>query len=214
MAGYVEYNLSAKSKLLTELKFINSLNGRNGWKVELVDENIFVWTVHLYNFPTSSTIASGLRSFQEKFNIGNGDIVLEVRFANYPEEPPHIRVVSPRIQYLTGLVQFDGSLCVDFLTRNNWAENRCLSMESIFSKIKSSLIENDACIDLRTFKPYDVKAALNSYVRHTRDQVIQSGTKFNEKYYIFSSAFSKRCFDVKVNLSALGKFIVASRIYS
>ena len=204
--NHVEYSLSTKGYLLTELKFINTVNGRNGWKIELVDENIYVWTVHLYNFPLSSSIASGLRTFQEKFNIGNGDVVLEIRFGNFPEEPPHIRVVSPRIQYLTGLVQFDGSFCVDFLTRTNWPENKCLSMESIISKLKTSLIENDASIDLRTFKPYDVKAALNSYVRHSRTEVIPIGTKFNEKYYIFSSAFSKRCFDVKVNLKALGRF--------
>jgi len=208
LAGqYVDYSLKAKTAILRELKTVNYTNGKNGWRVELVDGNIYVWSVHIYEFPSSSQIASGLKEYQKKYNVGSGEVVLEIRFGNYPEEPPHIRVVSPRLQYLTGLVQFDGTICPEFLMRDNWAENKCLAIESIITKLKNVLIENEAKVDNRTFKHYDAKIALNSYVRFGRMNtfVIPTTNSFNEKYFIFSSAFSKRCFDVKVNLKALEK---------
>ncbi|KAG2386614.1 hypothetical protein C9374_002358 [Naegleria lovaniensis] len=202
---YIEYSLTARKRILSELKLINPVNGRNGWRVDLVDGNIYVWTVSLFNFPTTSSIASGLARFKEKYQFGSDEVVLEIRFGNYPDEPPHLRVVSPRIQYLTGLVRFDGTICPEFMTKSNWNENKFLTIESIISKVKNILIDNDAKVDLRTFKHYDVKNALNSYVRQMRVLSIPSSNKFKEKYFIFSSAFSKRCFDVSVNLKALEK---------
>nr|CAG4714532.1 unnamed protein product [Naegleria fowleri] len=91
------------------------------------------------------------------------------------------------------------------MTKANWNENKFLTIESIISKVKNILIDHDAKVDLRTFKSYDVKNALNSYVRQMRVLSIPSSNKFKEKYFIFSSAFSKRCFDVSVNLKALEK---------
>ncbi|KAL9654342.1 hypothetical protein ABK040_010371 [Willaertia magna] len=204
---YVEFSLSAKPMLLSELKTLTKNNGKYGLKVELVDENIYVWTIHISDFPSETLLAKGLKEFHEKFNIGDGALILELRFGNYPDEPPHCRVVSPRLEYLTGFVQFDGTIAPDFLTHEHWKSYNFTKMENLIKDIKNILVQHDAKVDLRTFKPYDVKAAISNYIRSQRfnSTVIPTTNKFNEKYFIFSSGFSKRCFDSHLNVKVLEK---------
>jgi ubiquitin-conjugating enzyme E2 Q len=71
---------------------------------------------------------------------------LEVKFtALFPTQPPVIRLIRPRLEYLTGNVTFGGTFCNDLLT--NWKGQ---SMENLLTSLRQSLIDDGARVDLRT----------------------------------------------------------------
>ena len=56
-------------------------------------------------------------------------------------DPPSIRVVSPRMDYLqsTGSVTTGGTLCHPWLTKGGWKS--ALKLEELISSVKKTLIE-------------------------------------------------------------------------
>jgi ubiquitin-protein ligase len=189
------YNEEARQHVLKEVASIMKRQAqyiREGFEIELVDENPFVWNVRLFNFPEDSDLANDLEQYHQRYELGEKDIVVEIKFTGaFPSEPPAVRVVKPRLQYLTGQVTFDGFLCVDFLLPQKW--NRHAHMDTIIQQIKNSLIENKARVDLRTHFEYDTKQASEAYVRQQqfRSFRVPTANNFTQNMFVFSTEFSK-----------------------
>jgi ubiquitin-protein ligase len=201
------FSESARQLVLKEISSIMKRQAqhiRDGIEVELVDENPFLWHVHLFNFPDESDLANDLEQYHKKFELGNKDVVIELKFTGgFPNEPPAVRVVKPRLQYLTGQVAFDGSVCVDFLLPQKW--NKHAHLDTVIHQIKTSLIENNARVDLRTHFEYDPKQASEGWVRQQqfRSFILPTANKFSENMFVFSTEFSKNILQSNSKLNQL-----------
>eukprot|EP01135_Chromosphaera_perkinsii_P009326 Nk52_evm2s1737 gene=Nk52_evmTU2s1737 len=85
--------------------------------VQTEDENS-TWYVRLFapNFPANSGLYTDM---QESKRNGNTDSVqLELSFpANYPIDPPFVRVTAPRFKWHTGCVTWGGAIAIETLVK-------------------------------------------------------------------------------------------------
>eukprot|EP01122_Echinamoeba_exundans_P013274 TRINITY_DN5768_c0_g1_i1.p1 TRINITY_DN5768_c0_g1~~TRINITY_DN5768_c0_g1_i1.p1 ORF type:complete len:190 (-),score=23.41 TRINITY_DN5768_c0_g1_i1:58-627(-) len=118
---------------------------KEGFRVELVDSNLYRWRVYLFDFPNESQISQDLKLFEEA--TGKKEVCLEVTFpSDFPDSPPFIRVIYPRFHQYTGHITIGGSLCVKELTRSGWS--RSVDFVSLFIFLRNLLIEGGALVDM------------------------------------------------------------------
>lgn len=69
---------------------------------------MFLWDVELGDFPKGSLLQKDLVSYAKK--MGRKAVVeLEMKFPkDYPMNPPFVRILRPRFQFLTGTVHLEG----------------------------------------------------------------------------------------------------------
>lgn len=132
-------------------------------------DNVYQWIIELHSFEESLPLARQLK------DRGLKSVVLEMRFgANYPMEPPFVRVIKPRFLPFNsgggGHVTAGGSICMELLTNSGW---------SAVSSIESVLLQVRMAISSREPKPaqlesggrgggmveYGVGEAVDAYVR-------------------------------------------------
>jgi len=119
--------------------------GKDGYTVDVVDDNIYKWHVKLHSFEAPTQIHEDL--FLYEGATGRGHVLLEVLFPHdFPASPPFIRVVYPRFHQYTGHITIGGSICIHDLTRSGWnPENH---MATFFVLVRNLLVEGFALIDM------------------------------------------------------------------
>jgi len=94
-------------------------------------------------------------------------ILIQICFHNnHPQHPPLVRIVGPRLKYLSGNVTFSGVVCLDQLTTQGWRP--IFTVQQICEWVAASLIENNARLDIRTRTGYQEEEALAT--RLTREK--------------------------------------------
>lgn len=130
-------------------------------------DNVYQWIVELHSFEETLPLAKQMK------DRGIKSVVLEMRFgANYPHEPPFVRVIKPRFLSFNagggGHVTAGGSICMELLTNSGWLGT---------SSIESVLLQVRMAVSSREPKPaqlegrgagdrgYGVGEAIDAYVR-------------------------------------------------
>ena len=108
---------------------------------------MYVWqaTLDVFAFDIEGTMRDDfirLRDLEKQ----RAAIQFEIRFdANFPFNPPFIRIVKPRFGFHTGHVTIGGSICMQSLTPSGWIPVR--TVESVFIEILFNMQEGGAQLD-------------------------------------------------------------------
>lgn len=107
-----------------------------------------------------------LRKDMEAF--GYNEILTEfILPPNYPFEPPFVRLLNPRFQFMTGHITSGGSICMELLTNQGWTQTT--TMQKILLIIKMNMLDGGARIDpVDHSKPYGMSEAKSAYDRMLR----------------------------------------------
>jgi len=152
-------------RLMDELKiFTPEHSAKFGYSIETVDDNLYNWQIKLFNFPTDSKLYKDLAVYNKKNKIDY--IMLDVTFPEqFPYQPPFIRVLYPRFQFMTGHITIGGSICMEVLTSSGWSPG--YSIENLIMQIKSEIVDphGEARIDLSRNDHYNIHEAKESFDR-------------------------------------------------
>jgi len=136
-----------------------------GWTL-LADklDRMDVWPFLLSGFADKLPLAKDLKKHAQD------GIALEISFADeYPEKPPFVRVVSPRLmRYQEGAgghVTAGGSICLELLTTSGW-DPRC-TIEAILQIVQVLLSSKKPAARLaKNYNvPYTIEEARRAFVR-------------------------------------------------
>lgn len=153
------------------LKLLEMKGGLDGIGVDIPDDaNGFTWKA-LITAPEDDPklpLLQGLRKFAELTEHEYPAAVeLELSFTkNYPFDPPFVRVVRPRFEFMTGHVTQGGSICIELLTASGWSP--AYSLESLLVQLRALFVSGNAKIDTTSHlkkMPYGKKTALENFKR-------------------------------------------------
>merc|ERR1711988_256282 len=68
----------------------------NGYSVKAIDDNIYHWSVKIYDFPADSALASDLTLLDSTHNYDYVEIEMEFAMDLYPMYPPLVKLIRPR----------------------------------------------------------------------------------------------------------------------
>lgn len=124
----------ASQRIMEELRHINASSPeKNGYSVEPVEDNIYLWEVQLFDFDKAEPIAKDLAHLRMRA------IVMRISFPeDYPFSPPFCRIVRPRFVFHTGHVTVGGSICNELLSAKGWSPEN--TIESVIMSIRSSFL--------------------------------------------------------------------------
>lgn len=99
----------------------------------------------------------------DKMNVET--IKMEIRIpANYPFEPPFIRILNPKFAFRTGHITIGGSICMDLLTKQGWVPS--MSISKIMVTIVQNMIAGGARLEPGGQKYiYSLQEAQNAFTR-------------------------------------------------
>ncbi|KAL0481776.1 ubiquitin fusion degradation protein 1 [Acrasis kona] len=166
-------------------------NKRDGYELTLTQSSPFFFQVELFNFQCAS--------------LSNQSIHLEFMFNCDPKQPPQVRVLYPRLEYLTGSVCFDGQLRSKPLLKDTYNQNGGLIQ--LIKKIKQEL-ESDGARVYRSMTMYDKD--LPDYVLTCRD-VETSGVTYDSllrKKTLLAFSFDYAKDNFLMNFNSLGDRII------
>ena len=129
-------HLSGVERITSEFKRLHrSLHNGQVSQVSnmvLVDDKIAQWQLELRDFHDSIPAGRQLNEDLQQLKAQHGQdfLLMEITFPqNYPQEPPFLRVVSPRCVWYTGHVTAGGAICLEVLTNtgsaNGWRSDYC-----------------------------------------------------------------------------------------
>lgn len=89
---------------------------------------------------------------------------------SFPNEPPFIRVISPRMQFHTGHVTVGGSICTELLTtgtNNGWCKHKETQSapRNLFKFLYNLIIDGGAKVDLNNLHKYTMGEAKEAFKR-------------------------------------------------
>lgn len=124
-----------------------------------VDESdLLVWEVHLFDF-CDEPLASDMKTRRLD------RLTLRVHFPdNYPNAPPFVHMLRPRLKEGTGYVFNGGGICMELLTPQQWSP--ATSINALIMSVRAMLIVGKAA--LRTTAP-GAKEADYCYADAARD---------------------------------------------
>lgn len=135
---------------------------KDGYEVDLADDNIYKWHVRLANFDPTVNLATDIAMYESA--MGRDHVLLEVIFPpQYPSRPPFIRVVYPRFHQWTGHITVGGSICVEDLTMTGWKPDYDLSC--FFVMVRNLLMEGGALVNMDNLSDYSEEEARAAFVR-------------------------------------------------
>lgn len=105
--------------------------------IELVDDNINLWTVGL-KMDDESNLNENIVIDMLKYGVKH--ITLELEFTGYPFMPPFVRVKHPRFKAISGHVTIGGSICTEILTNGGWTPQ---NIDTILLTVKSIIFEGN-----------------------------------------------------------------------
>ena len=129
-------HLSGIKRITSEFKHLHRSvqNGQSNQlsNLILVNDEVTQWRFELKNFDDSVATGHQLnQDLQQLMSQHHQDFLLmELTFPQaYPQEPPFLRVVSPRCVWYTGHVTAGGAICLEVLTNtgsaNGWRSDYC-----------------------------------------------------------------------------------------
>jgi ubiquitin-conjugating enzyme E2 Q len=144
--------------------------------LSLVDErDACVWRLRMRDFDTSTrggaALNADLRELVARYASSDPSVTdavtLEVRFpyAAYPNEPPFVRVVSPRARWYTGHVTAGGSVCVEVLAPHAWRPE--FSVASVLETLKHAFVSVEPAVIKTRFGPGGVAGPLRVDLEQT-----------------------------------------------
>jgi len=140
-------------------------SAKDGFSIELIDDNLFKWNIYLFNFDENTQIKEDLQIFKEA--TGKDKVLLEVTFPfHYPAGPPFIRVVYPRFHQYTGHITIGGSVCIKDLTSSGW--NSKYELFPFIIMMRNLLLEGGALIDMDNLSEYTEQEASEAFNRVAR----------------------------------------------
>ena len=90
---------------------------------------------------SAKDLAEDLVELKRRFTGFNGKITMELNFTNeYPEEPPLIRIVLPRMIWYTGFVTAGGSICAEFLVRGSQKYNKDYKISQLLRMVRFNML--------------------------------------------------------------------------
>jgi ubiquitin-conjugating enzyme E2 Q len=139
-----------------------------GWYVDpnLTSGNLYQWIVEFHSFDKDLPLAKDMKAAKLR------SIILEVRFpANYPMNPPFVRVIRPRFLEFQagggGHVTIGGAMCMELLTSTSWSA--VMSMESLLLQVRLAITSTDPqparLSTRRGVQDYSVGEAIAAYTR-------------------------------------------------
>lgn len=106
--------------------------------------DLYTWDLHLYDFETDQEIAGDLRARNME------RLTLRMLFpADYPNSPPFVHMLRPRLREGTGYVLNGGGICMELLTPSEWSP--ATSISALVMSVRAMLICGQA--RLRTASP-------------------------------------------------------------
>jgi ubiquitin-protein ligase len=128
-------HLSGIKRITSEFKHLHRSvqNGQSNQlsNLILVNDEVTQWRFELKNFDDSVATGHQLNQDLQLMSQHHQDFLLmELTFPQaYPQEPPFLRVVSPRCVWYTGHVTAGGAICLEVLTNtgsaNGWRSDYC-----------------------------------------------------------------------------------------
>lgn len=158
-------------RIMKEIKMMEKYNqgsvDNNGLEMNfnILEDQINIWRCHITK--NNFTDCKDLITDFEKYNINavEFEVLLPER---YPFEPPFIRIVSPRFEFLSGHITRGGSICMELLTRQGWTSS--ISIDKVLLMIKQNMMDGNARIDSRMIgKVYGYREAVEAYDRMLRN---------------------------------------------
>lgn len=152
----------ASARLAQELRHIAaSRPAENGYRVALVDDDLYLWEVCFFGFDAAEPIARDMAA------LGVAEIVMHVRFPpDYPFAPPFCRIVRPRFAFHTGHVTVGGSICMELLTRHGWSPEN--TVEALCMSVRSTWLAGGARLDRHNRRDYTEAEAREAFQRLVR----------------------------------------------
>ena len=127
------------------------LQKEEGIEVPFDEENFLKkWIIHI----------------KDKINLKNigGSMTIEYHFVNdYPFSPPFVRMVSPRLEPLTGHITRGGAFCMEDLTNQGWSPSK--NAFSVIQTIKELIKVGDGKLHSTNKTPYTFDEAKASFER-------------------------------------------------
>lgn len=151
---------AATKRLMDELRNYKPDSAKAlGYSLEPIGDELYRWHIRMFDFPDSA-LARDLAKTEHQH------ILWEVCFPEqYPFEPPFVRVIYPRFQFMTGHITSGGSFCSEVTTTTGW--NPSWSIEALIMQIKVELIDpkGEARLDLANKQPYGLEEAKAAFER-------------------------------------------------
>lgn len=109
-------------------------------------EKLSVWGVTIPSIAYKESFPTLFEELEEHklvHQTTDSGIALELQFPyTFPTDPPMVRVLRPRFQYMTGHVTIGGSLCAQFLTSSGWTSK--MPMDLLLLSVRNLFIDGKA----------------------------------------------------------------------
>ena len=138
-----------------------------GLSVSLPDEgDVYRWECAMRP-PADTPLARELSAFAEKHKRPE-TVQMEIHFTDsFPNEPPFIRIVSPRFAFHSGHITMGGSICTELLTTSGWSP--AYTLESVLVDIRATIVQGDGRLDpSQAHVPYALQEAREAFDRVAR----------------------------------------------
>jgi len=141
-------SVTASDRLLKELRAVYKSEAVKQGKmtVEPIEDNIYELKVVMYSFDPDSTLAKDLETVSDE---KGEQIGVELRFhfsADYPFDPPFVRVVSPVL--IGGYVFAGGAICMELLTKDGWSPS--YTIETVCLQLSATIVRGKGRVFFRT----------------------------------------------------------------
>jgi len=152
----------ATQRISSELTHIMKTEpAKQGYSVEPVGDNLYLWELKFFNFDPNDEIAKDLKRMHKDH------ILLHIAFPpTYPLNPPFVRVIRPRFVFRTGHVTVGGSICTELLTNTGWSPAN--TIEAVIVSVRAQFMEGGARLDMTNKHDYteaEAKEAFNRMVQ-------------------------------------------------
>lgn len=116
-----------------------------GFEAEPIDESdLHTWELRLYDFEPDQPISQDMR------DRGIDHLALRVLFPpDYPNSPPFVHMLRPRLRESTGYVLSGGGICMELLTPSQWSP--ATSVSALVQSIRAMLLTGS--VRLRSTQP-------------------------------------------------------------
>jgi ubiquitin-protein ligase len=165
-------NSKAKKEIIKRCEKLKNVDlNKKGFSLKPIGDNMFKWEIRLFGF--EKKLEKDLKNHAEKYNYDktpslNETIICEMLFKiDFPEKPPVIRLLRPRLKYGTGNVSFSGTFDTNSLLHDDWEEN--LDLITLIESIRNDLIDGKARIDMKTNIFYDNNTFKDTYNRQKKN---------------------------------------------
>jgi len=129
---------------MKELQRLQALEGRDGSRAlhafeaaPLDDTDLYVWELRLFDFDKDDPICADLQARRLEH------LALRVHFPlEYPNKPPFVYMLRPRLQEHTGYVLPGGGICMELLTPEGWSP--ATSIDALVQSVRAMLMVGNA----------------------------------------------------------------------